>query len=273
VIGVSALTRDGNVPDFSNRDAVYNDLAAPGDEIVSTFPRALTAKYPACADQGYSDCASPDYRRGDGTSFAAPQVSAAAALLLAARPGLRPDQVADLIERTADDVNASTGCKKCPLLRDSLSGWGRLDVAAALGVALGGGPLPVADAYETNDEAGPRAAILYGQSRTIHATIDYWDDQVDVYRVYLRRGQRLFAAATGPARTAFNLMLWKPGTTRVEGVTAQLARRVAEARASGRQARLAHTASVAGWYDLELKIATPGYGPYTLSFGKKLVGQ
>jgi len=269
VIGVSALARDGSVPDFSNRDAVYNDLAAPGDEIVSTFPRALTAKYPACVDQGYSDCASPDYRRGDGTSFAAPQVSAAAALLIASRPGLRPDQVASLLEHSADDVNASTGCKQCPLLRDAFTGWGSLDVATALGVALGGGPLPAADRYETNDDAGPRSAILYGQSRTIHATIDFWDDQVDVYRVYLRRGQRLFAAATGPSRTAISMMLWRPGTTRVEGVTAQLSRRVAQARVSGRKARLAHTATVGGWYDLELKATAPGFGPYTMSFGKK----
>ena len=33
VIGVSAMRRDGSVPDYSNRDAVYNDLAAPGDGI------------------------------------------------------------------------------------------------------------------------------------------------------------------------------------------------------------------------------------------------
>ena len=90
VLGVSALTESGAVPAFSDRDAIYNDVSAPGADILSTFPRALTAKFPACTDQGYSDCGDPDYRRGEGTSFAAPQVSAAAALLLAARPSLTP---------------------------------------------------------------------------------------------------------------------------------------------------------------------------------------
>ena len=44
VIGVSALARDGSVPDFSDRDRIFNDLAAPGQEIVSTLPaRAVEA--------------------------------------------------------------------------------------------------------------------------------------------------------------------------------------------------------------------------------------
>src|SRR5207244_1545182 len=56
VIGVSAYARDGSVPSFSNRDAVFNDLTAPGQDILSTLPRSLTASRPGCVDQGYSDC-------------------------------------------------------------------------------------------------------------------------------------------------------------------------------------------------------------------------
>src|SRR5207248_8934250 len=41
VIGVSALRRDGSVPEYSNRDVVCNDLAAPGDGIFSTIPSNL----------------------------------------------------------------------------------------------------------------------------------------------------------------------------------------------------------------------------------------
>ena len=85
VIGVSALGKDGLFPLFSNRDPIYNDLAAPGQELVSTFPRQLTALRASCAEQGYSICGSDDYRNAEGTSFAAPQVAAAAALLLASR--------------------------------------------------------------------------------------------------------------------------------------------------------------------------------------------
>ena len=56
VIGVSALARDGSVPAFSNRDPIYNDIAAPGQDIVSTFPRQLTNDRPTCDEQGYSPC-------------------------------------------------------------------------------------------------------------------------------------------------------------------------------------------------------------------------
>ena len=54
VLGVSALARDGSVPAFSNRDKIYNDIAAPGEAIVSTFPLALTAGAKECTEQGYS---------------------------------------------------------------------------------------------------------------------------------------------------------------------------------------------------------------------------
>ena len=61
VIGVGALAQDGSVPLFSDRDPVFVDLAAPGQGVLSTFPRALTAARPACVDQGYSDCAGDEY--------------------------------------------------------------------------------------------------------------------------------------------------------------------------------------------------------------------
>ena len=132
VIGVSAVREDGAVPDYSNRDAVYNDLAAPGAAIFSTIPRQLTLQTPECVDHPYSDCGSDEFREGIGTSFAAPQVTAAAALLLGQDPKLRPEQVAWLLERSADDANPSTGCAKCPVGRDLYTGWGTLDVLNAL---------------------------------------------------------------------------------------------------------------------------------------------
>src|SRR5439155_3042662 len=178
VIGVSAYARDGSVPSFSTRDAVFNDLTAPGQDILSTLPRSLTASRPGCVDQGYSDCGSDDYVHASGTSFSAPQVSAAAALLFALQPTLKADQVSAILERTADDANASNGCRRCPLLRDSLTGWGRLNIANAL--ASLGGPLPPADRYETNDDAGAQAFTLWGRTIRTRATIDYWDDPVDV---------------------------------------------------------------------------------------------
>jgi hypothetical protein len=269
VLGVSALGRDGAVPDFSDRDRIFNDLAAPGQEIVSTYPRPLSR--PGCTAVGYSDCGPEDYRRAEGTSFAAPQVSAAAALLLSVRPDLSADQVGFLLTRTAVDANAATGCRECPLGRDHLAGWGRLDVAAAIAQATGG-RLPTRDRLETNDDAGPRARTLYGaRGGRVEATIDFWDDQTDVYRVRLRAGQRLYAALGG--RTGAKLSLWRPGTTTVEGLSLRIQRmRLLQSRLRGSQERLAYTAprkGGAGWYFVQVKLGVPGSGPYVFSYAKR----
>jgi hypothetical protein len=270
VIGVSALGRDGSSPSFSDRDAVYNDIAAPGEDILSTFPRALTALHPSCVDQGYSSCGSDDYRHAEGTSFAAPQVSAAAALLLAAKPNLTNDQVSYLLERSADDVNASNGCDQCPLQRDALTGWGRLDIEAALQAALSG-PVPPPDGLEPNDDAGTQAWPVYGRSADIKATLDFWDDQIDVYRVYLAKRQFLSAVLKGPPSTDLNLLLWKPGTDRVEGLSLALLRnRLAESAKPGPFERIGFLAKAAGWYDVEVKVgtATPSPVAYGLTIAK-----
>jgi subtilisin family serine protease len=269
VIGVGALARDGSVPDFSDRDPVYVDLVAPGEELISTFPRPLTAVRPACPDQGYSDCGPDEYRFAEGTSFAAPQVSAAAALLLSLRPELRPEQVSALLEHTAQDANAANGCRRCPLLRDSLSGWGRLDIANAL-IALQEGPLPPVDTREPNDQAGDGAATVWGTSGALTASLDVWDDPVDVYRIKLRTGQRLVATATGSPGLTPVLVLWKPGTERIDLRTlAALRQRAAASTGAGLTQSLSFRAKAAGWYYLEVR-APAGFGPYRLRYVKRV---
>ena len=261
VIGVSALTRTGNVPDYSNRDPIFNDLSAPGSSIFSTFPRALTALNSGCPDQGYSDCGSDDYRNAEGTSFAAPQVSAAAAVLFAVDPQLTNSQVGWLLERTADDVNATNGCPKCGLLRDSFSGWGRLDVAKAVEALAG--PIPPADHYEPNDDAGTSAWTVWGTKDKLEATIDYWDDPVDVYRIQLQKKQLLLAQLTAGAGPSFELELWNPRTKHVDRPSS-----TKDLVGQSMTKRLRYTAPARGWYYLEVKAASPGFAPYTLSITK-----
>jgi len=115
VIGVAALTRSGNVPGFSDRDPTYVDIAAPGVDIFSTFPKALTNDQQGCTPQGYTDCAAGDYRRPEGTSFAAPQVSAAAAVLLGIDP--RAHEQPGL-----DDPRAARRRRRCRVRLRRLSG-------------------------------------------------------------------------------------------------------------------------------------------------------
>jgi serine protease len=265
VIGVSALSPAGNVPNFSDRDRIFNDLSAPGQEIYSTLPRALTSFRPLCQNQGYSDCGPDEFRHAAGTSFAAPQVAAAAAVLLALRPTLQPDQVANILERSTTDVNASNGCKACPLQRDSLSGWGRLDISKA--VAALDGVLPPPDHYEPNDDAAGHAAKLRASVRSVKATIDFWDDNIDVYRTYLHKGQRLKLELDGPAGATSNLLLWKPGAKRVNDLRTQNLR-AAQSIGPGSAHRLGYRVRKKGWYDVEVKVTTRGSGPYELTISR-----
>ena len=260
VIGVSAVRQDGSVPDYSNRDAVYNDLAAPGAAIFSTIPQQLTSTSPECVGRPYSDCGPQEFREGIGTSFAAPQVSAAAALLLGQDPSLKPDQVAWLLERSARDATAATGCVKCPAGRDLYTGWGTLDVQSAL-TMLTEVPLPATDHYEPNDDAGPWAHALPPLPRTIDASLDFWDDDTDVYRVHVNKGSRLFARLTTPV--SVRLTLWAPGTKRVELTPGNqvVDTRVAGSRRIGGQVRLAYRAAKTGVYFLEAKLIAPVRNP------------
>jgi hypothetical protein len=139
-------------------------------------------------------------------------------------------------------------------------------VAKAIGALSG--TLPPRDAYEANDDAGAQAVRLFGPTRTIHAAIDYWDDDIDVYRVYLRKRQRLYANLFGTTHADLNLLLWKPGTLHVYGLQVDLHFRVARSQRPGPVEHLAYRAPATGWYYLEAKIATPGSGTYTLSFAK-----
>jgi subtilisin family serine protease len=267
VIGVSALTRTGNVPDYSNRDLVYNDISAPGSGIYSTFPLALTAQRPLCVNQGYSDCGTDDYRDPEGTSFAAPQVTAAAAVLFAVAPTLTASQVTTILEHSADDVSAATGCARCALLRDPLSGWGRLDVAKA--IAEISGPLPAPDHYETNDDAGTEAHTVWGKRVKLTASEDYYEDPVDVYRIALAPKERLVAKVTaGWPGAQVRLTLWKPGTRNVDERRSKDLR-AAQSATPGSTQQVRFTARGRGWYYVEVKVSSPGFGPYTLSLTKQ----
>lgn len=84
----------------------YVDLSAPADNIVVADPTF---------DSGYG--------LGAGTSFAAPLAAGAAALLWSIDPALTPDEVLDILYKTADDLG-NRGW-------DDVFGWGRLNIGAA----------------------------------------------------------------------------------------------------------------------------------------------
>jgi subtilisin family serine protease len=262
VIGVGALGRDGSSPAFSNRDRLHVDLAAPGLDILSTYPRALAA-VAGCGGPGYTLCANdPSRRHPRGTSFAAPLVSAAAAVALAERErlghaALHGSQVPGLLRATAADLGARG--------RDARSGHGLVDVAAAAGRASAP---PPRDRFEANDDAGSRAYTLRGAKREVEATLDRYDDVRDVYRVFVSKGQVLRLALTGPAGGNSALALWRPGTRAVTGTTVRRADRVSASAHPGSRERITFRARGGGWYFVEARLASGRSGAYRLEISK-----
>jgi hypothetical protein len=222
---------------------------------------------PGCSLQGYSDCGPIEFRRGEGTSFSAPLVSAGAALLFATDPALQADQASNLLTRFAVDATPDTGCIRCIEGRDSLTGWGLLDIGSA--VRALDDPLPEGDRYEINDQVANAAELWGRKGQRIRATIDYWDDRQDVYKIRLRAGQRFVAKLRGPAGTDTNLFVWKPGTKTVRSAVADFRFLAGQSKSPGSQEKIRVTVTQTGWYYLVVRSATPGSGKYGLRYRKR----
>jgi hypothetical protein len=116
----------------------YLSLVAPGVNVLGALPSAGSVT-------GFQAVRLPGSRRGryglgSGTSFAAPQVAGAAALVWAANPSLSAGDVATILEQSASGDGAWT-----PEL-----GYGVLDVAAAVARASGR-PLVEVDGARVGD--------------------------------------------------------------------------------------------------------------------------
>jgi hypothetical protein len=147
----------------------------------------------------------------------------------------------------------------CPTGRDLFTGWGMLDVLAASTMLTDGTKLPVPDRLEPNDDAGPWAHALPPLPRAIDASLDYWDDNIDVYRVRLNAHAKLFARLSG--KGAVKLALWAPGTQHVEGLDVHAESRLVQGRKAGAQVRLAYRSPKTGIYYLEVKLVSKAQDP------------
>ncbi|HEY6835895.1 MAG TPA: S8 family serine peptidase [Gaiellaceae bacterium] len=261
VLGVGSYGHSGDVSTFSNQDPIFVDLVAPGEDMFSLFPRTLTSKNTNCDEQGYSSCGPKDYHHAAGTSFSAPQAAAAAATLFSLDPTLTSDQVSWLLERSATPATPANGCIDCPPGRNALSGWGKLNIAAAIR-ALRAGQAPVPDRFEPNDDIQIGKAIHASKVR-FRATVDYWDDANDVYRIKLRRGQRISVIARPSSNLALSVVLWKPALESLAQANAKF-RAQRAANGPGAVDRFKYRAPKAGWYSLQVAAARTGFGAYKL---------
>jgi subtilisin family serine protease len=127
-LSVVASPTSGRRASFSNTGS-WISLAAPGENVfgaVSSYTRAGDwPRYPLPGStQGF-------YGYSSGTSFSAPQVAGAAALVWAANPSLTLEQVAWILKRTASGDGRWT----------KALGYGVLDVGRAVATAQNGGEI------------------------------------------------------------------------------------------------------------------------------------
>jgi Subtilase family len=170
VLTVAASDPNDETSGFSTRNLGI-DLAAPGESIPAAVPFNVDPS---------------GYMLVDGTSFSAPLVSAAAAWAWTARASEIGDvtQLFELVRLSSRDIGEDGW--------DAESGFGVLDLPSLLTDSI-----PDADRSEPNDDIDQVVAnglfaqatpplLARGKKRgTVRATLDWTEDPVDVYRVWV----------------------------------------------------------------------------------------
>jgi hypothetical protein len=110
VLGVGALNEEGHKAGFSSANRTVM-IMAPGEKTLSTCVTRLSGPRTLCTN--------------DGTSFAAPFVTGAVAILLARHPEASPADIRQALIMTTDPVDAERG------QRNDEFGYGKLNVIAA----------------------------------------------------------------------------------------------------------------------------------------------
>jgi subtilisin family serine protease len=124
VLTVAAVDPELKRPTFSNWGANVA-IAAPGVDILSLRARQTDLLIFTRKDyKPGTAVVKGSYYRVTGSSFAAPMVSGAAALLLSIRPQLSAEQVVRILEQSARNLSG--------IGNDQFTGYGLLDIDAAL---------------------------------------------------------------------------------------------------------------------------------------------
>ena len=161
IISVSATTSSDSKASWSNFGD-YIDIAAPGSGIKTT-----------ARGGGYSSVS--------GTSFSSPTAAGLTALIMAANPGLTPDEVESVLESSADDPVSGSDWH-------AYYGYGRINAAAAVAMAMDLDGTPVDSTSPAVDILSPTTdSMVYG---LVPVEVDASDD-TGVTEVMLYAGNTL----------------------------------------------------------------------------------
>jgi subtilisin family serine protease len=120
-----------------------------------------------------------------GTSYASPALAGAVALVQQLRPGLKPQQIFDLVRHAGTDMSVSGW--------DQDTGFGALSVADAITAAT-----PPALGNEVDDDISfaklkPAISLKLGRARTLKDSLSPAKDTTDVFRIKLKKGEAISA--------------------------------------------------------------------------------
>jgi subtilisin family serine protease len=166
VVAVGSVAATASRSPFSNTGP-HLDVAAPGQDVLVALPGGL-------------------YGRSNGTSFATPHVSAAAALVIAASPRLSAPSIAALVTLTAQDDPSGDG-------RDDRLGYGvvRADRAVAAARAMRAAGLPSEPVLRLRGLDADPEPLRRGQVMTVRVVVQakhphgYWRADPAPARVWL----------------------------------------------------------------------------------------
>ena len=142
-IAVAATDNNDVKASFSSYGS-WVDVAAPGENVYSTFPN-----HPFYLQTVYGR--SQNYDFGNGTSMSTPHVAGIAALVWAENPELSNQDVRDRIEQTADAV-VGTG---------SYWTWGRVNACNAVGGSCSAEPTPPPEPEPDPDPEPDQCSVCF----------------------------------------------------------------------------------------------------------------
>ena len=175
---------------FTNFGEESVDLAAPGVDVVSTWP-----------------VADGPYAVANGTSMAAPHVAGVAGLVRSSNPSFSPEDVKNAI---MNSVDAPAGLDRIYVRGGTISGSftrtaGRANALSALSGST-------VDASPVTDGAIQGAV---GIRRSKRGRVGWPEDGNDVYRKRLRRGHGYRVSVDFGRNDDLDVWIWEPGTEEI----------------------------------------------------------